>query len=76
LRDDNVLIWQRKFFRRRRRTVSPIRQKFVLLISKEILTIRDLLGFSGYRYQLVDFQNSPQERRHQLAQEKTVSGDG
>jgi hypothetical protein len=46
------------------------------LISKEILTIRDLLGFSGYRYQLVDFQNSPQERRHQLAQEKTVSGDG
>jgi hypothetical protein len=35
LNHDNALNYQRKFFRARRRTVSPIRQKFALLNSKE-----------------------------------------
>jgi hypothetical protein len=34
LSDDNALIFQRKFFCARGRTVSLIRQKFALLISK------------------------------------------
>ncbi|HLG80411.1 MAG TPA: Hsp20/alpha crystallin family protein [Bradyrhizobium sp.] len=39
----------------RRRTVSPIRQKFARLIQTGISTIRDLLGFRDYRCQLVEF---------------------
>jgi hypothetical protein len=35
--------------------------------------IRDLLGFSDYRYRLLDSRNLPRERRHLLGPKKTVS---
>jgi hypothetical protein len=38
------------------RVASRIRQKFALLISKRISTIRDLLGFSEYWHQLDYFR--------------------
>jgi hypothetical protein len=49
------LNYKRQFFCARRRTVSPIRQKFALLNSKGISTIHDFVGFGDYRHQSVVF---------------------
>jgi hypothetical protein len=53
--------------------VSAIRQKFALLISKRILAIRKLVGFSDYRYRLVDCSRALRRAGVNSLPKKTVS---
>jgi hypothetical protein len=54
----NALDSQCKFFCALRRTDSPVRQKFALLISKRNFGDSKFPGFSDYRHRLVDFRRS------------------
>jgi hypothetical protein len=54
----SILLLQRKFFHAQSNTVRAIRQKFALLNSKASAPILNLLGFSDYRYRLIEFSKS------------------
>jgi hypothetical protein len=74
LSNRNALNSKRRFFCTRRRTVSQIRRKFPLLNSKENSLVQNLLGFSDYRYRLVDLRDHRQKAARSNDGKNTVSG--
>jgi hypothetical protein len=64
LSDGNALIWRGKFLCARRRTVSAIRHKFALLISKENFVESDSARFQELSTSIGRFSTSPALARH------------
>jgi hypothetical protein len=64
LSDGNALIWRGKFLCARRRTVSAIRHKSALLISKENFVESDSARFQELSTSIGRFSTSPALARH------------
>jgi len=76
LNHGNALIFQRNFFRIRRSTVSPIRQKFALLISKENFADSESAWFQRLSASIDRFLKICDESAAVgLGRKKTVSDD-